>query len=311
MERINLGRVGEYGARSVTFPLSEFDKFGTGTFVLLHKRSRDFAPYVVEDVTYTGTSLVWNISATDTACEGTGMAEIQLHQGDTLLAKSEIFHTFVAPALGASVLPEAYSQIIIDTVAAYAADALAYSENAASSASDAAASAAAASRSSTSAAADAIAALNAKNAAESAEQAAENAQSRAEDAADNAESYSSHPPVIGLNHNWYLWDGTQYVDSGFTSVGEKGDDGDKGDQGDPGVGIVSITKTSTSGLVDTYTVLLTNGNTTTFTVTNGEEGKMLDKNSGQELYGWIGTLEEYNALTELDEHTWYWIKEPT
>lgn len=37
-----------------------------------------------------------------------------------------------------------------------------------------------------------------------------------------------------------------------------------------GVGIVSITKTGTSGLIDTYTILMTDGTSTTFTVTNGD-----------------------------------------
>ena len=37
-----------------------------------------------------------------------------------------------------------------------------------------------------------------------------------------------------------------------------------------GVGIASITKTGTAGLVDTYTILMTDGTSTTFTVTNGD-----------------------------------------
>lgn len=37
-------------------------------------------------------------------------------------------------------------------------------------------------------------------------------------------------------------------------------------------GIVSIAKTGTSGYVDTYTITYTDGTTSTFTVTNGEEG---------------------------------------
>ena len=41
-----------------------------------------------------------------------------------------------------------------------------------------------------------------------------------------------------------------------------------------GSSIQSIVKTSTSGLVDTYTITLTNGETTTFTVTNGEDGEV-------------------------------------
>lgn len=43
-------------------------------------------------------------------------------------------------------------------------------------------------------------------------------------------------------------------------------------RGETGVGISSIKKTSTKGLVDTYTITYTNGNTATFTVTNGAQG---------------------------------------
>lgn len=39
-----------------------------------------------------------------------------------------------------------------------------------------------------------------------------------------------------------------------------------------GVGITSITKTATSGVVDTYTISFTDGSSSTFTVTNGESG---------------------------------------
>ena len=42
--------------------------------------------------------------------------------------------------------------------------------------------------------------------------------------------------------------------------------------GDDGVGITNIAKTGTSGLVDTYTITLSNGSTKTFTVTNGAKG---------------------------------------
>ena len=43
-------------------------------------------------------------------------------------------------------------------------------------------------------------------------------------------------------------------------------------QGPAGRGIVSIRKTKTEGLIDTYTILYTDGTTTTFTVTNGDGG---------------------------------------
>ena len=48
--------------------------------------------------------------------------------------------------------------------------------------------------------------------------------------------------------------------------------GQRGAKGDTGNGISSTSKTSTSGLVDTYTITYTNGDTDTFTVTNGEKG---------------------------------------
>ena len=48
--------------------------------------------------------------------------------------------------------------------------------------------------------------------------------------------------------------------------------GADGSDGSDGVGIASISKTSSSGLVDTYTITYTDGDTDTFTVTNGEDG---------------------------------------
>lgn len=52
----------------------------------------------------------------------------------------------------------------------------------------------------------------------------------------------------------------------------QGDKGDTGDTGATGNGIASIEKTSTAGLVDTYTITYTNSNTSTFNVTNGQNG---------------------------------------
>lgn len=47
----------------------------------------------------------------------------------------------------------------------------------------------------------------------------------------------------------------------------------RGQKGETGNGIESIEKTGTSGLVDTYTITLTDGTTTTFEVTNGKDGE--------------------------------------
>ena len=69
-----------------------------------------------------------------------------------------------------------------------------------------------------------------------------------------------HTPVITIeNGNWYI-DG---VNIKVSATGPKGETGN---------GISSIEKTSTNGVVDTYTITFTDGTTTTFTVTNGNDG---------------------------------------
>ncbi|MEG1509435.1 MAG: hypothetical protein RR454_03150, partial [Clostridia bacterium] len=58
--------------------------------------------------------------------------------------------------------------------------------------------------------------------------------------------------------------------------GAKGDiglTGAKGDKGDKGVGISTITKTGTSGLVDTYTITYEDGRTQSINITNGAKGE--------------------------------------
>lgn len=59
------------------------------------------------------------------------------------------------------------------------------------------------------------------------------------------------------------------IDTTFDKRGLKGETGDTGDTGN---GIESIEKTSTSGLVDTYTITYTDGTETTFDLTNGQDG---------------------------------------
>ena len=61
--------------------------------------------------------------------------------------------------------------------------------------------------------------------------------------------------------------------------GDPGAPGADGADGAPGVGIVSIAKTATVGLVDTYTITLSNGDTYDFTVTNGQDGSGADYSS--------------------------------
>ena len=68
------------------------------------------------------------------------------------------------------------------------------------------------------------------------------------------------------------------VDNGYKGTEEEwlaslvGTNGEKGDPGADGVGIRSITLLNTNKNVDTYQITYTNGETTTFTVTNGVNG---------------------------------------
>ena len=81
----------------------------------------------------------------------------------------------------------------------------------------------------------------------------------------NGNSYYAKADTIGnLPTNTTYWQ----------LVAEKGNVGPTGLTGN---GISSIEKTSTSGLVDTYTITYTNGNTTTFDVSNGNGIDRIEK----------------------------------
>ena len=72
----------------------------------------------------------------------------------------------------------------------------------------------------------------------------------------------------------------------------------EGQKGDTGNGISYIEKTSTSGLVDTYTIYFTDGNSTTFDVTNGDGIESIVKTST------VGLVDTYTiTLTSGDTYT--------
>ena len=79
--------------------------------------------------------------------------------------------------------------------------------------------------------------------------------------------------------------------------------GGSGSDGKDGIGIESIAKTSTSGLVDTYTITLTDGNTTTFTVTNGSNGA--DGRNGENGSNGVGIEDIVKTSTDglVDTYT--------
>ena len=68
-----------------------------------------------------------------------------------------------------------------------------------------------------------------------------------------------------------LASGDQYYFRG-SILGMQGEPGPQGPVGPQGVSIVNVIKSSSSGRVDTYTISFSNGNTSAFTVTNGEDG---------------------------------------
>lgn len=121
-------------------------------------------------------------------------------------------------------------------------------------------------------------------------------------AVEDAETAITHYPRINAGY-WEVWNPATgaYESTGVAAQGPQGDPGLDGVSpaitvasipgghrititdadgtktvdvmdGDDGVGISSIVKTGTSGLVDTYTITYTNGQTATFNVTNGEDG---------------------------------------
>ena len=77
-----------------------------------------------------------------------------------------------------------------------------------------------------------------------------------------------HTPTIeiGDNGNWII-NGTD------TGVAVQGPKGDKGEDGQDGRSIVSIEKTNSEGLVDTYTITYSDETTSTFIVFNGQDGE--------------------------------------
>lgn len=75
-----------------------------------------------------------------------------------------------------------------------------------------------------------------------------------------------------------------------------------GTPGPAGVGIQKIEKTGTEGLVDTYTITYTNGQTSTYTVTNGADGAKGDKGEKGEK-GDRGEKGESGITTQVNHGT--------
>lgn len=96
-----IGRAGENRAVTVVFDCIDELRalYGPGTVQLIVQRSGDAAPYpaVVEA---DGHEARWIVGSADTASAGEGKCELQYYAADGALAKSMVFRTVVAPALG-------------------------------------------------------------------------------------------------------------------------------------------------------------------------------------------------------------------
>ena len=100
-----------------------------------------------------------------------------------------------------------------------------------------------------------------------------------------------HSPIITIQ------DGFWYIDGVSTGVVANGLAGDIGN------GISSIKLTSQDGLVDTYTITYTDGNTTTFTVTNGERGPQGEQGI-QGIQGEPGK-DGHSPIITIQDGFWY------
>lgn len=95
---------------------------------------------------------------------------------------------------------------------------------------------------------------------------------------------SSITPIDGGNRitfSYTLDDGTVKTSTLDVMNGSSGKDGKTpvkgvdykdGEKGDDGIGITSVTKTKTEGLVDTYTITFSDGSTFEYEITNGQSG---------------------------------------
>lgn len=141
---------------------------------------------------------------------------------------------------------------------------------------------------------------------------------------ETAEEISTSPPIIGANGNWWVYDAEtgDYVDSGIdASITVRIADitmlppdttpyvTNTGTDTDPifhlfiprGKGISSISKTSTSGLQDTYTITYSDGATYNYVVTNGSGIASIAKT------GTSGLVDTYTITFDNGNTTTYTI----
>ena len=131
------GVQGENEARSIQFDITPWvEELGDGAFTATAKRSQDSQPYPVT-VTKDGNTVTWKPTSTDTAFAGVGSFQLE-YTVDSVLAKTCIWSTMVAPSLDpAGDPPDPYDNWLAE-MRQIAADALQSAQDAEQSAQDAA-----------------------------------------------------------------------------------------------------------------------------------------------------------------------------
>ena len=130
------GVQGENEARSIQFDITPWvEELGDGAVTATAKRSQDSQPYPVT-VTKDGTTVTWKPTSTDTAFAGVGSFQLE-YTVDSVLAKTCIWSTMVAPSLDpAGDPPDPYDNYLAE-MRQIAADAIQAAQDADASADDA------------------------------------------------------------------------------------------------------------------------------------------------------------------------------
>lgn len=297
----------DYGSRTLEFKLFNGNQSFTLTSSMTAKISgtkADMHGFEYDaTVDTTNQKIVADLNQQMTAAAGDVTCELIIKKSGERLGTCNFVISVEKAALGDdTIVSDTELPAIIAEATAQMEAAAQSASQAATSAQSAATSASSASTSATNAASSATSAANSATSASNSASSASDSATSAEESAERAAAYSVNVPYIGANGNWWIWNTTQeaYVDTGVdASITVDIEDitmlapdatpyvTNTGTDTDPvfhlfiprGKGISGISKTSTSGLVDTYTITYSDGTTTTFTVSNGRGINTISKTS--------------------------------
>ena len=297
----------DYGSRTLEFKLFNGNQSFTLTSSMTAKISgtkADMHGFEYDaTVDTTNQKIVADLNQQMTAAAGDVTCELIIKKSGERLGTCNFVISVEKAALGDdTIVSDTELPAIIAEATAQMEAAAQSASQAATSAQSAATSASSASTSATNAASSATSAANSATSASNSASSASDSATSAEESAERAEAYSVNTPYIGANGNWWVWNTTQgaYVDTGvdasitvdIADITMLAPDAtpyvtNTGTDTDPvfhlfiprGKGISGISKTSTSGLVDTYTITYSDGTTTTFTVSNGRGINTISKTS--------------------------------